>query len=157
MISEISAGRCHMRKVLCLGLFLTVFSGCKDDANGVLNSINSLAFKIFGISLGNNATSISIKELRLSGNIVESEVEIVGHVEELSANSTYFVISDQTAQLLVVTTDLLPRVRDVVFKNGKGSTVKVMGKVEIGKKGLPFLKASAVTRSETSVEVGQPL
>jgi len=144
-----------MLRALCLGILFFWISGCKDDSNSIFHSVNSMIFKTFGISLDNNASSISIKELRLSGNIVESQVEIVGQVEEVSVNSTYFVISDQTARLLVVTTDLLPRVRDVVFKNGKGSSVKVIGKVEIGKKGLPFLKASAVTSSVPLAEDGQ--
>lgn len=146
-----------MRHALCFGLMLFVFSGCKDESNSIFSSLNSLIFKSFGFSVGNNASSLSIKELRLSGNIIESEVEIVGQVEEVSANNTYFVISDQTARLLVVTTELLPPVRDVVFQNGKGSNVKVIGKVEIGKKGLPFLKASAITSSEALTENGQKL
>jgi hypothetical protein len=144
-----------MRIVLCLGLSLFLFSGCKAESNSVFSSLNSLIYKSFGISIGNDASSLSIKELRLSGNIIESEVEIEGQVEEVSANNTYFVISDQTARLLVVTTEVLPTVRDVVFQNGKGSNVKVIGKVEIGKKGLPFLKASAITKSEALSENGQ--
>ncbi len=144
-----------MRNAFCLGILLLMNSGCKDDSNGIFNSLNSMIFKSFGFSLGNNALNLSIKELRLSGNITESEVEIEGQVEEVSSNNTYFVISDQTARLLVVTTDLLPKVRDVVFEKGKGSSVKVIGKVEIGKKGLPFLKASAVTTSEVIPEDGQ--
>lgn len=144
-----------MRNVLCLGLLFLVISGCKEESNGIFHSLNSILFKNFGISISNNASNLSIKELRLSGNIIESEVEIVGQVEEVSSNGTYFVISDQTARLLVVTTDLLPKVRDVVFQNSKGSFVRVIGKVEIGKKGLPFLKASAVTKSETLAADGQ--
>ncbi len=144
-----------MRNAFRLGILFLMISGCRDDSNGIFNSLNSMIFKSFGFSLGNNALNLSIKELRLSGNITESEVEIEGQVEEVSSNNTYFVISDQTARLLVVTTDLLPKVRDVVFEKGKGSSVKVIGKVEIGKKGLPFLKASAVTTSESLPEDGQ--
>ena len=144
-----------MRNAFRLGILFLMISGCRDDSNGIFNSLNSMIFKSFGFSLGNNALNLSIKELRLSGNITESEVEIEGQVEEVSSNNTYFVISDQTARLLVVTTDLLPKVRDVIFEKGKGSSVKVIGKVEIGKKGLPFLKASAVTTSESLPEDGQ--
>ena len=144
-----------MRNAFRLGILFLMISGCRDDSNGIFNSLNSMIFKSFGFSLGTNALNLSIKELRLSGNITESEVEIEGQVEEVSSNNTYFVISDQTARLLVVTTDLLPKVRDVVFEKGKGSSVKVIGKVEIGKKGLPFLKASAVTTSESLPEDGQ--
>ena len=144
-----------MRIAVCLGTLLFMISGCKVDSNSIFNSLNSMIFKSFGFSIGNNASSLSIKELRLSGNIIESEVEVEGQVEEVSSNKTYFVISDQSARLLVVTTDLLPKVRDVVFQKGKGSKVKVIGKVEIGKKGLPFLKASAVTTSELLPQDGQ--
>jgi hypothetical protein len=144
-----------MRNAICLGLLILSITGCKDESNGIFQSLNSLLFKTFGFSISNNASSLSIKELRLSGNIIESEVEIVGQVEEISSNGTYFVISDQTARLLVVTTELLPNVRDVVFENSKGSLVRVIGKVEIGKKGLPFLKASAVTKSEAPAVDGQ--
>ena len=144
-----------MRIAVCLGILLFMLSGCKVDSNSIFNSLNSMIFMSFGFSIGNNASSLSIKELRLSGNIIESEVEVEGQVEEVSSNNTYFVISDQSARLLVVTTDLLPKVRGVVFKKGKGSTVKVIGKVEIGKKGLPFLKASAVTTSELLPQDGQ--
>lgn len=144
-----------MRRALCLSLLFFVVSGCKNDSNSIFSSLNSLIFKAFGYSIGNNASRLSIKELRLSGNIIESEVEIEGQLEELSSNSTYFVISDQTARLLVVTTELLPAVRSDVFQSGKGSHVKVIGKVEIGKKGLPFLNASALTISEALPENGQ--
>jgi hypothetical protein len=144
-----------MRIALCLGFSLFFASGCKDDSNSVFSSLNSLIYKSFGFSIGNEASVLSIKELRLSGNIIESEVEIEGQVEEVSANNTYFVISDQTARLLVVTTEVLPTVRDVVFKSGKGSNVKVLGRVEIGKKGLPFLKASAISKSDGLTENGQ--
>ncbi len=144
-----------MRQALCFGILLFAVTGCRNDSNSIVNSLDSLIYKSFGFSLANNASSLSIKELRLSGNIVEAEVEIEGQVQEISPNNTYFVISDQTARLLVVTTELLPAVRDAVFQSGKGLNVKVIGKVEIGKKGLPFLKASAITKSEAIAENGQ--
>jgi hypothetical protein len=135
-------------KRLAFGLlFLTALTqvGCQRELEHLIETVEGLTFKAAGVTLLSNPASVSIKELRLSGNSTESEVVISGKVEERSDNSTYFVISDDSARMLVVTTDLTPRMSEVVFKGADGSTVKVIGRVEIGRKGLPFLKASAVT------------
>lgn len=126
-------------------IFMSSLSGCNKERESLLHTFEGMVFKSSGVILLSNPTNVSIKELRLTGNKIESEVVIEGRVEERSENSTYFVISDDTARMLVVTTDLLPRMSAVAFQAQQGATVKVIGRVEIGKKGLPFLKASAIT------------
>lgn len=126
-------------------MVLFLLTGCQKELEGLMQTVEGLTYKATGVTILSNPASVSIKELRLSGNKLASEVVIEGKVEERSDNSTYFVISDETARMLVVTTDLTPRMSEVVFKGVEGSSVKVIGRVEIGKKGLPFLKASAIT------------
>lgn len=134
-----------MLRVLVLVVFLLAGIGCQREVGGLMRQVERLAFQTSGFSVLSNPATVSIKELRLSGNKLETQVVVEGRVEEFSKNSTYFVISDDSARLLVVTTDLPPKVSSIVYKGGRGSWVKVIGKVEIGKKGLPFLRASSVT------------
>lgn len=141
-------------RFVVLVLFLLSAVGCQREASGLKRQIERFAFQISGLSVLGNPATVSIKELRLSGNKLETQVVIEGKVEEFSENSTYFVISDESARLLVVTTDLPPKTSNVVYKGGTGSKVKVIGKVEIGKKGLPFLRASSVTSGSSSPVIG---
>jgi hypothetical protein len=143
-----------MRKSVFFIAMLLVCTGCRSETQSLMRSLDSLIFKTSGVSLLSNPSSVSIKELRLSGNKLETELVIEGQVEEMSKNGTFFVISDHSARLLVVTTDLSRRISDTVFKGSQGAAVRVIGKVEIGKKGLPFLRATAITSSGVSIAGG---
>lgn len=137
-----------------LALLPVLLYGCERETQSLLGTLDSFVFKTAGVTLLSNPSSVSIKELRLSGNKADSEVVVEGKIEERSENSTYFVISDDSARMLVVTTELAPKMAEIAFKSPANSVVRVIGKVEIGKKGLPFLKASAITAEELTTTAG---
>jgi hypothetical protein len=126
-----------------LGLFLSVsvLSGCwRRDSFPEM--FDDWLFRMSGGTLFSNPERLSLKEIHLDNGMLTGRLVIVeGVVEGMSDLGTYLVMSDHSARLLVVLTDVdhMPFVQI-----GKRNTLNVLGKVESGKKGLPFVRAFSV-------------
>jgi hypothetical protein len=85
---------------------------------------------------------LTMKEIHLdNGTLTGRQVIVRGQVVEISENYTYLVLSDKTARMLVVLTD----VEDAKpwLQTEKPTLISIFGTVESGKKGLPYIMAKA--------------
>ena len=69
---------------------------------------------------------------------------------EIGSYQTYMVLSDNTARMLVVLTEI--DFYDLIGEeNLQGEEVKILGMVDYGKKGLPYILAKSIIVSKKIV------
>lgn len=118
-------------------------SGCMklEEAEAM---VDRRLFKQVGGTLFSTPDLFSMKEIHLDASRTKGkELILEGAVAESSEHGTYLVLKDDAARLLVVLTDIAGTTTTLA-KIG-AQKVKVWGTLETGKKGLPFLKAKALT------------
>lgn len=123
--------------------FLLFFSGGCEKSGKISSWIDSLVFSAMGGTVFTRLNLVTMKEIHLDkGALVGQDVMIEGQVIDTGRYDTYMVMSDATARMLVVLTDVddAARVRMKAVGAGK-RPVRVIGTVEYGKKGLPFIQA----------------
>lgn len=107
------------------------------------NSIDLWVFKLFGVTLISNPEKVSMKQVHLDSGILYGRSVIVeGDIVEVGNYSTHLVISDSTARMLIILTEILPKLG--TEEELKGKSIKVLGSVENGNKGLPYIQAKVV-------------
>lgn len=123
-------------------LLLATLTGCwKLDE--VPTFVDALAFEHLGGTLFANPDLLSLKEIHLdAGGLAGREIIIEGKVAEVSDHSTYLILTDDSARMLVVLTDLASAAPMLA---AHPTTMRILGTVESGKKGLPFVKAKSVS------------
>ena len=85
---------------------------------------------------------LSMKAVHLDqGELVGRDLIVEGRVLEYGKNETYMVVADESARMLVVLTNLPPSERS--FQEMIPRDVRILGTVERGKRGLPFVLASS--------------
>ena len=105
--------------------------------------IDIKSFHNFGGTLFTEPRQISMKEIHLGkGSSIDSDVVIEGTIVDVGRFSTYMIMSDKLARMLVVLTDINKSYDAPQLK--KNSIVKVLGRVENGKKGFPFVLAKSI-------------
>jgi hypothetical protein len=128
----------RMYAVLIVSFFL---GGCWNGG-GFSLIVDEWLFRETGGTLFSNPERLTLKEIHLdNGTLVGRQVVVEGVVQEVNPVGTFLVISDQSARLLVVLTDLENAIGRLPKKQ---ELLHVFGSIESGKKGLPFLKAVAV-------------
>lgn len=131
-----------MKKIGAYLLLSLLATSCVDSKE-MPRSFDQLAFRHMGVTPLSNIEPLTMKEIHLdNGNLVGREVVIKGAVVGGSPYSTYLILSDETARLLVVLTDIDPLMPKASAASHE--VVSILGTVESGKKGLPYLKASSV-------------
>ena len=132
-----------MHRWLGFVAFIGCLVGCERS---LFVQVDDLLFTSWGRTVLAHPGSLTLKEIHLgSGSYAGEDVVVEGKVVELSQHGTYTVISDDEARLLVVLTDLLD---DPVRGSGLKGSVRFLGTVERGRKGLPLLRARAVSQRE---------
>ena len=129
--------------VLC---FCVVLGGCQASFVDISHEIDLQSFSWFGSTVFSDPARVSMKEVHLeSALLLGREVVLEGKVIEVGEYSTYVVIGDKNARMLVVLTELSElelRQADVGHLS-----LRVLGSVNSGKKGLPYIQARALSRS----------
>ena len=124
------------------------YSGVAPEAS--LNILDRVGFEVFGGTFFIEPTRVTMKEIHLdNGSLKGRPVIIEGEVVQTSRYSTFMVLEDATGKILVVITEL--NSGDIVKylpkdKNSK-MNVRVLGTLETGKKGVPYLMAKALSHS----------
>ena len=122
--------------------------GC-DFCRDVTRDIDSSMFSMAGGTIFLSPVSLSMKEVHLeSAPLIGRDVILEGDVAEVSEYYTYLVLSDDTARMLVVLTELDQIGALLKVKDPK--KLKILGTVESGKKGFPFLMAKSIMLVEES-------
>lgn len=129
-----------MRKII-LFIASLALPGCVSPEI-LSEKVDQWLFQQFGGLIFDASPELSTKDLHLdSGGLIGQRVIVRGEVLSWGEHGTHLVLGDQSGRLLVVTTGAIDLVKDFSGKNAK--VIRVYGKVERGKKGLPYLFALA--------------
>lgn len=130
--------------------FLAVLAGlglssCNNIADKARSSDNAI-FSSYGRTFFSQSKLTSLKEIHLSSlEMIGRTVVVQGKIKKISPHGTFLVLNDGSATLLVVTTLLTTsdwfRRRNKIADN---TNLSVLGEIESGTKGLPYLTAQAV-------------
>lgn len=108
-------------------------------------AVDGWAFFKMGGTFFVNPDALTLKEIHLdTGSLTGREVIVEGQVADVSSHGTYLVLKDETARMLVVLTEMEDA--GPLLKSLQPKALRVMGTVETGKKGLPFVRARAVNQ-----------
>ena len=133
-----------MKKVLSLAV-LCLIQGCEQSEKMPL-FIDKLVFSAVGSTVFSKPDQVTMQKIHLDkGALVGKDVMIEGKVLKTGRYDTYMVMSDETARMLVVLTDVDVKVRALNREIKSGQfPVRIIGTVEYGKKGLPFIQAKSL-------------
>jgi hypothetical protein len=89
---------------------------------------------------------VTIKQLHFdTGELFGKDVILEGDVRERGEAGTHLVLTDSEGQMLVVLTQIDDSHRVVDQRDVQ--SLRVLGRLERGKKGLPYVLAKAITPS----------
>jgi hypothetical protein len=121
-----------------LSLALT---GCTNS----LQWLDANTFGSFGTTILSDPQQVSLKEVHLdAGQLVGRTIVIEGSVVNVGKYHTHVVLADNSARMLVVLTKL-HEVSDE-FEHQPPKALRILGTVERGKKGLPYISAIAINK-----------
>ena len=128
--------------------------GLLGGCNGSLSSqVDDGLFRRWGRTLLSHPETLTLKEIHLgSGAYTGRDVISAGKVVQWSEHGTYAVISDDEARMLVVLTELGGDAAGVA--SGEAKFVRVLGTLERGRKGLPVLRAHALSVRDAATRLG---
>jgi len=128
-------------KILFSLLVSLQVSSCSSGVE-VTNFIDRFFFSVFADTLFEKPKITGFREIHLSDDVyINGFVRVEGVVAEKGDFGTYIILSHNDDRLIVATTDLT--VSDQVDLS-LGVAVSVLGNVEVGKKGMPFLRAQSL-------------
>ncbi len=112
-------------------------------------SVDAGIFARIGGTFFANPQQVTAKELHLdSGALLGKSIVIEGQVHMIGKHATHMVVRDDTADILIVVTNLLAN--DESIDKDANKTVRILGTMERGKKGLPFVMANGINRSKAT-------
>ncbi|MBM4251151.1 MAG: hypothetical protein FJ146_04220 [Deltaproteobacteria bacterium] len=129
-----------------------LLGGCTGGGK-IWQELDAWVFERYGSTVFERPEEVAlIRGVHLGlDNLSRSSVIIQGLVEEASPNGTYVVISDQSGRLLVVLSQLALENESTAGLRKK--MLRVLGTVESGKKGLPFVRARAMWSLDSIEEI----
>ncbi len=124
-------------------ILIMILSGCQAEG-GVKQYLNRLNFNLTGGSFFSDASEVKVKQVLLdNGTLLGREVIVEGLLVDAGDFATHLIIKDKTGQMLVLLTDVDNILRKIDAISQK-KIIRVLGTVERGKLGLPYLGAVAV-------------
>jgi hypothetical protein len=120
-----------------------LLTGCMK-ASELPQLVDRVAFEHGGGTLFANPDLLTMKEIHLdNGTLAGREIILEGQVAEVSEHRTYLVLTDDSARMLVVLTELDSAFASALKDKPPGH-LRVLGRIENGKKGLPYIMARAI-------------
>ena len=105
--------------------------------------VDTAGFVYLGTTVMTDTDTLTTKELHFdTGRLIGRKVIVEGEVLAWGEHSTHIVVKDGYGRLLVVT-NKIPDLRHDIGKD-KPERIRVLGTVERGKKGLPYLLATSI-------------
>ncbi|MEY4631697.1 MAG: hypothetical protein RIQ81_1817 [Pseudomonadota bacterium] len=137
-------------RFIAAALLSVCLGGCVADESPI-NTLDRAIFSRYGRFIFSSYRPLTLKEIHLGLEELRGQkVMIEGRVVDTGKHHTHFVLEDESARMLVVLTQYPNVLPDIGSRNGK--TVKVLGVVGNGKKGLPVVMASAIRSQEVMTE-----
>ena len=107
--------------------------------------IDKKMFEKFGGTMFGSPNKITMKEIHLdNGTLLGQKVIVEGEIIMIGEHSTFMVATDESARMLVVLTNLTSA--EVWLSQEKPLMVSILGVVERGKRGLPYIMAQSLSR-----------
>jgi hypothetical protein len=137
-------------KSLILILMAALCPAACQSANDFSSGFDTWSFSYTGGTLFTSPFQVTTKQLHFdTGELFGKDVILEGSVEYFGASFTHLLLADEEGKMLVVTTHLTDTYKE--FDDIKSARIRVLGRLERGKKGLPYLMARAVdTMSATA-------
>ncbi|MFW7378050.1 MAG: hypothetical protein ACOH5I_04520 [Oligoflexus sp.] len=133
--------RSSIPSFLLIFISLTLVS-C-DKGYKLRRNLDYLSFQMVGGTVFEKPNSVTTKELHFdTGRMIGREVVIEGKIVDLGKFDTYLVLSDGVGRMLIVLTHI-EEAGDILTRS-KNRQLKVLGTVERGKKGLPYILAKSI-------------
>ncbi|MBI2602011.1 MAG: hypothetical protein HYW48_03055 [Deltaproteobacteria bacterium] len=125
-----------------LPLFLSfLLQSCNYSLVDFAHDIDNKSFQSLGATVFSEPEEVSIKQIHLDNTpMVGRQVVIEGEIVDVGKYLTYVVVSDESARMLVILTGL----QGFTVKENRNLRVKILGMVERGKKGIPYVRAHAI-------------
>lgn len=123
-------------------LFL-LLTGCWSGRS-LPEAIDDFSFNLTGGTVFSDPSQVTTKELHFdTGHLLGKEIILEGQIVSTGKYFTHLVLNDDSGRMLVVLTHL-EKAEDLLKKKDLYA-VKVLGTVERGKKGLPYVLARSLT------------
>ena len=138
-------------KIILFLLSLSLLS-CSKIAE-LPQSLDYMSFEKIGGTFFSDPEEVTLKEIHLDkGSLLGQEVILRGEIVSVGSYHTHLVLADTSARMLVVLTeiDFLDKFNE---ESLDGRTVKVLGKIDYGKKGLPYILAKSILIENKLVKV----
>ncbi len=130
----------RVRGWLCLPF---LFIPACQDVTGFKTRVDIMVFDSFGKTLFSRPEVLTTRDFHFdNGGYFGREVLIEGQVKEWGQYDTHLVVEDEFGRLLVVTTEIGKG--EISVGDSESKAVRILGVVERGKKGLPFLLAKSI-------------
>lgn len=124
-----------------------LLSGCWGG-HSLSESVDAFSFNLTGGTVFSDPSQVTTKELHFdTGHLLGKEVILEGKIVFTGKYFTHLVMNDDSGRMLVVLTHL-DNAESLLKKKGT-ETIKVLGTVERGKKGLPYVLARSITAVDT--------
>ena len=136
--------RGYSMKSFFLGLtFLSLVCTSCHSLQDVGQGLDTWSFAQTGGTIFGNPFQVTTKQLHFdTGELFGKDIVLEGKVEYFGAAFTHLLLADKEGKVLVVTTSLPELYKD--FDKAIGPRIRILGRLERGKKGLPYLMARAV-------------
>jgi hypothetical protein len=133
----------HKPGLVLVFLLLALSSISCQKVQGLKDSIDETSFSWTGGTVFGEPFQVTTKQLHFdTGDLFGKDVILEGDIMERDTVSTHLVMADQDGRILVVLTGVDDSYR--ILGQESVNRVKILGRLERGKKGLPYLLAKAV-------------
>lgn len=130
-------------------LFAALAMSACQSAQNLSDGVDTWSFAKTGGTVFTSPFQVTTKQLHFdTGELLGKDIVLEGDVDYFGASFTHLVVGDKEGKMLVVTTDLTDTYKD--FSGVKAAHVRILGRLERGKKGLPYLLARAVDTVSSS-------
>jgi hypothetical protein len=136
-----------MKTIIAIFSLLTLAS-C-HSVQSLSNGLDTWSFAQTGGTIFGSPYQVTTKQLHFdTGELFGKDVVLEGQVEYFGASFTHLLLADKEGKVLVVTTELPESYKE--FSQERTPRIRILGRLERGKKGLPYLLARAVDTVERS-------
>lgn len=130
-----------MSNILQTISIMMMLTSC-EQMQTALQDVNYAVFSNFGSIIGKKPPEISLKQVHLSReDYFLRDIFVSGKVIELADERTFAIIDDGDGTLLIKLTYLPVEVADKIKESQK---IRIFGKLEYGKLGMPILTAHGI-------------
>lgn len=131
-------------RLICSGILSFLLLGC--SAGQIAGRVDSWCFGFVGRTVFSDPFKVTTKQLHFdTGELFGKDVVFEGYITEKGELSTYAVIKDEEGRMLVV----LSQIDDAykILDRKDVAYVRVLGRLERGKKGLPYILGKSIKAS----------